>query len=106
MYDINKKNDKCQSNCFQKLNVKLTLQIFGHSVVSAIKTCFSALPTAKFIELLDKVFDVLNSRFLFDNFFFKSALTDKNLQVFKGKKNISHLFKIHKKLLNPLIFKD
>lgn len=79
VYDIDKKKDQCRAltkltethvrpTCFQKMNVQLALQVFSHSVASTIRTSFStgeelqshtALPTAEFIDLLDKVCDAL-----------------------------------------------
>ena len=60
-------------NTFQKMNVRLAVQVFSHSVSAGIRTCIetgeikstTAKDTADFLELLDQTFDILNSRRLF-----------------------------------------
>jgi hypothetical protein len=54
---------------FKKMKVALATQVMSHSVAAAIRTYVNfnqldqaALPTADFIEKIDKIFDVLNSR--------------------------------------------
>lgn len=57
-------------NSFQKMSVKLAVQIFSHTVAATIRSCIStkqlqsnsARNTAEFIEFINNLFDVLNSR--------------------------------------------
>jgi len=93
-YEIDTKNNTAQALCrltidhlepdnFSKISVKLAAQFFSHSVSSTIKTVIqtgelmspTAEDTASFIELVNNVFDVLNSRQLFNNNPLKTALT-------------------------------
>lgn len=59
-------------NTFEKMNVRLAVQVLSHSCSAGIKTALSknlfsekekkyALPTAKFFETCDELFDCLNS---------------------------------------------
>lgn len=96
-YQIGQKNEKSrmllkltdshlQPDTFQKMNVKLAIQIFSHSVASAIKTCIetnelqsdTAENTAYFIELMNNLFDTLNSRIQFSPNPYKCALSKEN----------------------------
>lgn len=96
-YQIDQKNKKSrmlpkltdshlQPDTFQKMNVKLAIQIFSHSVASAIKTCIetnelqsdTAESTAYFIQLMNNLFDTLNSRIQFSPNPYKCALSKEN----------------------------
>ncbi|KAL4135077.1 hypothetical protein QTP88_006734 [Uroleucon formosanum] len=68
---------------FQKMRVKLAAQIFSYSMSAAIRTCAAtgelnsktAIDTADFIEFINNLFDCLNSRSLYTNNPYNSALT-------------------------------
>ena len=96
-YEIDKENKKSrmlmklthshlQPDNFQKMNVKLAVQIFSHSVASAIRTCIgtdelqsdTAENTANFIEFMNNLFDTLNSRIHFSPNPYRCALSKKN----------------------------
>ncbi|KAB0803465.1 hypothetical protein PPYR_00435 [Photinus pyralis] len=71
-------------NAFQKMHVKLAVQVLSYSVAATIRSAIdtgelkslTANSTAVFVELINNVFDVLNSRQLFDVNPFKRALCD------------------------------
>lgn len=71
-------------NSFQKMSVKLAAQVLSHTMSSNIRTCISikelkietANNTADFVEFIDKLFDCLNSRTLYNSNSYKSALTN------------------------------
>jgi hypothetical protein len=60
-------------NAFQKMSVRLAAQVLSPSVAAAIKTSIAtnqisleeATPTATFVEKVDKLFDALNSKYLY-----------------------------------------
>ena len=69
---------------FKKMRVKLATQVLSHSVSTAIRTYVhfdkldkSALPTADFVEHIDKLFDIMNSRFN-ANHKWRKSLTEKS----------------------------
>lgn len=67
---------------FQKMRVKLAVQVFIHSMSSAIRTCAeteqllskTAFDTADFIEFMNNLFDCVNSRSLFSHNQYNAAL--------------------------------
>ncbi|KAK7604830.1 hypothetical protein V9T40_006016 [Parthenolecanium corni] len=105
-YDIDVKNDSAQAlrritkahlepDNFAKMSVKLAAQLFSPSVSLTIRTVLQtgesisppAKHTASFVELVNDVFDILNSRQLFHNNPLKTALTksasNKSFDIFK-----------------------
>jgi hypothetical protein len=64
------------------MRVKLAVQVFSHSMSSAIRTCTetgqlhskTAFDTADFIEFVNNLFDCLNSRPLFSHKQYNTAL--------------------------------
>lgn len=86
--------------------VKLAAQVFSHLLASTIRTCIStaelksdtASDTADFIEIMDRLFDCLNSRNLFSKNPYNCALSDfgvvKSLQAENYFENI---FKVNAK---------
>lgn len=120
VYQIDKKNDKCRAllkitdkhiypNSFQKMSVKLATQLLSHSVAATIRTCVetgelqsqSASHTADFIDLVDKIFDCLNSKNLFSKNPYSCALSLSNktaLHIFQeGKELFCKLSKVSHK---------
>lgn len=74
---------------FQKMSVKLSTQIFSHSVAAAIRTFHDtkkfkddikpkAIPTAEFIDKMNKLFDTLNSKTLSSRNVYNAALQESN----------------------------
>lgn len=71
---------------FQRMNVKLAVQVFSHSVASAIRTCIStgelktesAASTADFVDIVNNLFDCLNSRKFRSNNPFNSSIHHKH----------------------------
>lgn len=67
---------------FQKMRVKLAVQVFIHAMSSAIRTCAeteqllskTAFDTADFIEFMNNLFDCVNSRSLFSHNQYNEAL--------------------------------
>lgn len=61
-------------NAYQKMSVKLAIQVLSSSVAAEIKTCVrtkqlkskSALDTENFLENINNCFDTLNSKDLYD----------------------------------------
>ncbi|XP_063058282.1 uncharacterized protein LOC134451813 [Engraulis encrasicolus] len=67
---------------FSNMTVKLATQVFSHSVAAGMKTMVingtlqeEALHTANFVEKLDRLFDVLNSRSIKDQKYWRRPLT-------------------------------
>lgn len=94
-YQIDKKNTKSRAllkitdahinpSSFQKMRVKLAVQLLSHTMASTIRTCIgtkqllskTANNTAEFIEFVNKLFDCLNSRTLFSKNAYSCALSD------------------------------
>lgn len=74
---------------FKKMKVSLATQVLSHSVAAGIRTYVrfkklndSALSTASFVERIDQIFDVLNSRVLKVNHKWKKPLTAKSVDQF------------------------
>lgn len=71
-------------NSFQKMNVKLAVQLLSNSMAYTIRTCITtnelksntASDTEDFIDFNNKLFDCLNSRTLFGKNRYNCALTD------------------------------
>lgn len=78
-------------NAFQKLSVKLAVQVFSRSMSTAMNTAIhtgqlvsdSAVETSNFIYFLNNLFDCLNSRCLYDSNPMKCALSVKSPQIKK-----------------------
>jgi len=75
---------------FKKMKVSLATQVLSHSVAVALRTYVhfqklddSALSTASFVERIDKIFDVLNSRVVKVNHKWKKPLTEKSVEQFQ-----------------------
>lgn len=85
---------------FDKMSVKLATQIFSRKMVTALKlasqnnllTSSSALNTIYFVELVNNVFDCLNSKVLFHANPYQSALCMKNELVKKTLENAVDFF--------------
>lgn len=96
-------------NNFQKMSVKYAVQIFSGTMAAAIKTAIDtnqiqseyAQSTADFIEIVNDLFDALNSRTLYSVKQCSCALNDTNDHVLsaleKAKDLFSNLRKISKK---------
>jgi len=97
-YNIDKRNQKSRAllkitdahirpNSFQKMSVKLAAQVLSHTMSSTIRTCIStkelksetANNTADFVEFIDKLFDCLNSRTLYNSNPYNCALTNNSI---------------------------
>lgn len=108
-YEIDIKNNTARAMCklssvhhypnpFQKMSCKLAIQIFSNSVSAAIKTCIqtgelksnTAKDTADFLLLINNIFDVCNSKNLYDMNLNRRPLSNNN----------HHLFKIIKKTIS------
>lgn len=79
-------------NGFQKMKVKLAVQIFSHTVASSLLTYVSlnaldssAVGTAEFLEMCNNVFDLLNSSSKVSEKFYARAWigSEKQLKLFK-----------------------
>lgn len=76
-------------NAFQKMSVKLAVQIFSRAMAAAMRTAIctgqlkteTAFYTSEFVMLLDKLFDCLNSRTLFNSNPYRCALSDRCSQI-------------------------
>lgn len=76
-------------NSFQKMKVSLATQVFSHSVAAAIKTSVktgelvshTALNTAEFVEIINNLFDALNSKLKVCKNPFACALTKNNTSL-------------------------
>lgn len=86
---------------FQKMSCSIALQVFSHSMAAAIKTAVetqainseTAINTANFIDLLDKGFDCLNSKFQFDKNPFRCAISSKSESVKQTLISIQNILK-------------
>ncbi|CAH1731462.1 unnamed protein product [Aphis gossypii] len=75
-------------NPWQKMSCKLALQVFSNTVSAAIKTAIetgelissTAQDTANFFLQLNNLFDVLNSKNLYDKNPYKKPLSERNLK--------------------------
>ncbi|VEN60059.1 unnamed protein product [Callosobruchus maculatus] len=85
---------------FQKMNVRLAVQLLSHSVSAAIKTAHetgdlksdTAMDTAYFLEIVDKAFDALNSRNVYTKNPYRCALSENTKKPFKALKEAKSLF--------------
>ena len=76
-------------NAFQKMSVKLAVQVFSNSVYAAVTTCaklgqlksVTALNTANFIRFMNDLFNVLNSRQFYLRNPYACAFTENNSRV-------------------------
>ncbi|KAL4090996.1 hypothetical protein QTP88_025743 [Uroleucon formosanum] len=94
-YEIDKKNIKSKSllkiteahidpSSFQKMRVKLAVQLFSHTMASTIRTCIetnelksnTAKNTANFVDFINKLFDSLNSKTLYTSNPYNCGLSD------------------------------
>jgi hypothetical protein len=88
-------------NAFQKMSVRLAAQVLSHSVAAAIKTCIAtnqisleeATPTATFVEKVDRLFDALNSKYLYSKKPCNRALSDSHVEVLTALEEGYKLFK-------------
>ena len=79
-------------NNFQKMSVRLAVQILSRSVSAAISTAYesgqliskTALNTANFIKVINNCFDALNSRRLNDSNLCSVALSENSNHAFKA----------------------
>lgn len=97
-YQIDKKNTKSRAllkitdahinpSSFQKMRVKLAVQLLSHTMASTIRICIgtkhllskTANNTAEFIEFVNKLFDCLNSRTLFSKNEYNCVLSDSGI---------------------------
>lgn len=127
-YKIDKSNKKSKAlikitdshihpTSFQKMRVKLAVQVFSHSMSSAIRTCAeteqllskTAFDTADFIEFMNNLFDCLNSRSLFSHNQYNAALNHSGTVktfLLEASKYFLNLTKIKKgKISQPPCFK-
>lgn len=93
-------------NAFQKMTVSLATQVFSNSVAAAIRTAKetkeltsdTADATAKFVQVVNHMFDALNSRKRYDKNPYKNALSEKssfvNRALIDAKKIFENLQKI------------
>lgn len=98
VYEIDVKNQKSRAlvkltnthinpNTFQKMNVKLAVQVLSHTVAAAIRTAAqtgeltgsSAETTADFIDFINNLFDCLNSRTITSKNPYNSALIENSV---------------------------
>ncbi|KAL4121023.1 hypothetical protein QTP88_013608 [Uroleucon formosanum] len=94
-YEIDKKNIKSKSllkiteahinpSSFQKMRVKLAVQLFSHTMASTIRTCIetnelksnTAKNTANCVDFINKLFDCLNSKTLYTSNPYNCGLSD------------------------------
>jgi len=88
-------------NPFQKMNCKLAIQLLSNSVSAAIKTCIAtgeiksstAINTANFIEVVNKMFDSANSKNLCDPNPNRRPMSNRNPQIFENLEKAKKLFK-------------
>lgn len=79
-------------NSFEKMNVKLATQLFSHSVAAAIKTAVvtgeitssTAMDTANFVEVMNNLFDALNSTCLRSKKPCNKVFCEKNSKVLEA----------------------
>lgn len=124
-YKIDKSNKKSKAlikitdshihpTSFQKMRVKLAVQVFSHSMSSAIRTCAeteqllskTAFYTADFIEFMNNLFDCLNSRSLFSHktFLLEASKYFLNLtKIKKGKISQPPCFKGFTQTINAIL---
>lgn len=110
-YDIDKSSNVSRSltklterhmnpNAFQKMTVSLATQVFSHSVAAAIKTAKetkqltsdTADATAKFVQVVNHMFDALNSRNRYDKNPYKMALSKKSYLVNRALIDAKNIF--------------
>jgi len=95
-------------NPFQKMTCKLAIQLLSRSVSAAIKTCVStgelksntALDTADFIEMVDKMFDSCNSKNLYDPNKNRRPMSEKNSHIIKHLSTARSVFQKTVKICN------
>ncbi|KAF0748914.1 Transposable element P transposase [Aphis craccivora] len=127
-YDLDKLRKKTNSpskitdahihpTSFQKMREKLAAQVLSHSMLSDIRTCAetgqlcskTAIVIADFIEFINNLFDCLNSRSLYSNIPYNSALTHSEIVktfLINASKYLINLKKIKKgKIPQPPCFK-
>lgn len=88
-------------NPFQKMNCKLAVQVLSNSVSAAIKTCITtgeiksstAINTANFIDVVNKMFDSANSKNLCDPNPNRRPMSNRNPQIFENLEKAKKLFK-------------
>ena len=93
-------------NKFKRMNCRLALQIFSHSVGTAIETAIAtgelksstAKNTAEFIFLMNDLFDCLNSRQMYDKNPYKNALSQNHIWQFDTISKALQMFKKMKKV--------
>lgn len=93
-------------NPFQKMNCKLAIQLFSHSVSAAIKTCIAtgelksstAHNTANFIDIVNNMFDSANSKHIYDLNPNRRPMCDRNPQVLNNLENANSIFKNARKI--------
>jgi len=97
-HEIDKKNIKSKAllkiteahinpSSFQKMRVKLAVQLFSHTMASTIRTCIetnelkskTAKNTSDFVEFINKLFDCLNSRTLHSSNPYNCGLSDSGI---------------------------
>lgn len=72
---------------FQKMRVKLAVQLFSHTMASTIRTCIetnglkskTAKNTADFVDFINKLFDCLNSKTLYTSNLYNCGLSDSGI---------------------------
>lgn len=129
VYEMDKKSSKSLAlikltnahicpNTFQKMNVKLAVQLFSHSVSAAIKTALdlqqlksdTGEDTAEFVAFMDKLFDCLNSRTISSKNPYNAALMENSIvhQTLKDSlkilPNLTKVDKITKNVSKPPCF--
>ncbi|CAI6371260.1 unnamed protein product [Macrosiphum euphorbiae] len=88
-------------NAWQKMNCKLAIQVFSHTVSAAIKTCVgtnqlispTALDTADFFLEMNNLFDALNSKNLYDKNPNRRPMSENNDNIIKILRNSLETFK-------------
>lgn len=75
-------------NNFEKMKVKYAFQVFSHTVATGLRLFlrFGAIPatglaTAEFVDLVDKLFDILNSSTLYSTKQFHTAFEGLQNQI-------------------------
>lgn len=85
---------------FQKMSCKLALQIFSHTMASAMKTCQkmeafqskTIMDTIDFISSMNKLFDTLNSKTPYHNNPNKFGISRKNPQIMDNLQHGMNIF--------------
>jgi len=88
-------------NPFQKMNCKLAIQLLSNSVSATIKTCVAtgeiksstAINTANFIDIINKMFDSANSKHLYDPNPNRRPMSNRNPQILDNLSRANQLFK-------------